>query len=374
VTLSSKSKPLLAIPALIVVGVIMLFAVSLLIREVRSQFRHVYYVSPAGDDLNTGKEKGKPLATIQKALNLAKPGDTVELADGEYQENIQSVRNGKKSAPITLKGSREARLTGNDRYNRIVEIKHDYIHLEDFHIDGHVGSTSTKKDYRDKLVYVQGTEEHKGVTGLKISGMLIENAGGECIRLRYFATKNEIVDNTIRSCGAYDFVLADGGKNGEAIYIGTAPEQRDDGRNPTTDPDMSKHNWVHHNTIETNGNECVDIKEGATENIVEYNTCSNQLDPESAGLDSRGNHNIFRYNTVRDTVGAAVRLGGDDEEEDGIENDVYGNKFINNQGGAIKVMREPQGNICENTVEREGGADTRDEETTSVDPTAACDA
>jgi hypothetical protein len=371
---SNKWTPLLGIPTLIIVVAVIALGVFLFVGKFRSEFSHTYYVSTMGDDLETGKEKGKPLATIQKALQLAQPGDTIELADGEYRENIHSMRNGKKSAPITLKGSRKALLTGNDSYNRIIEITHDYMHLEGFRIDGHVGTTGTKKDYRDKLIYVQGTEVRKGVKGLKLSGLLIENAGGECVRLRYFATDNEIAHNTIRNCGAFDFILNDGGKNGEGIYIGTAPEQRDDGRNPTTEPDESTHNWIHHNTIETNGNECVDIKEGSTENVVEYNLCSKQLDPESAGLDSRGNNNTFRYNTVRDTIGAGVRLGGDDETLDGIENEVYGNKLINNRGGALKIMREPQGKICENVVEGQGDESERDEETTTVEASAACDA
>ena len=55
---------------------------------------------------------------------------------------------------------------------------------------------------------------------------------------------------------------------------------------------------IHHNNFDTKGNEAVDIKEGAMYNIVEYNTVTGQKDPDSGGLDSRGDKNIFRYNTV----------------------------------------------------------------------------
>lgn len=371
--MKSKFNPIFTVLTIVLVGAIIIFAVSLVVREITSHGGKTYYVAPKGDDTQTGRDKSKPLASIQKALNLAQPGDTVELADGEYWENIHSARNGKAKSPITLKGTKKAIIKGHDSYNRIVEITHDHLHLDGFKIDGKVGSAGTKADYRDKLIYAQGTEPEAGVKGLKLTNLHIENAGGECIRLRYFAVQNEIANNTIRNCGAYDFVLGEGGKNGEGIYIGTAPEQRKDGRNPTTGLDESRRNWVHHNTIHTNGNECVDIKEGSTENIVEHNACSGQLDPESAGLDSRGNRNIFRYNTVKESAGAGVRLGGD-EENDGIENEVYENRLIDNANGAVKIMRLPQGKVCDNFVERSEGADEEDEDSEGIDPGAACDA
>lgn len=59
-------------------------------------------------------------------------------------------------------------------------------------------------------------------------------------------------------------------------------------------PDGCNNNLVSGNTIMTNANECVDIKEGATGNIVEDNICSDQLDENSGCFDSRGDSNIFR--------------------------------------------------------------------------------
>ena len=62
----------------------------------------------------------------------------------------------------------------------------------------------------------------------------------------------------------------------------------------TNGEDQTNNNVVSGNTISTNANECVDIKEGATGNIVEYNSCTNQLDENSGCYDSRGDDNIFR--------------------------------------------------------------------------------
>ncbi len=327
----------------------------------------VYYVSPGGDDAATGKEKAKPLKTIQKALNRALPGDTVQLGDGTYYQSITSVRSGTKDEPITLKGSKDVVIFGNR--SRVIEIHHSYLVLDGFQVNGHWSVGETKENYRDKLIYVIGTGPKKGVEGLRLTNLLVQNGGGECIRLRYFAKNNEVSHSTVRNCGVWDFRFSDGGKNGEGIYIGTAPEQRKDGKNPTADPDVSTGNRIHHNLIETYGNECVDIKEGAMRNVVEYNTCRFQMDAESGGFDARGNHNTFRYNTVEETVGAGIRLGGDGDL-DGLDNSIYGNIFRNNGDGVLNVQRLPQGKICGNMI---GSQPKNRDDYQGIEPAESCE-
>ena len=63
----------------------------------------------------------------------------------------------------------------------------------------------------------------------------------------------------------------------------------------TNGPDESNYNLVTGNELIPRGNECVDVKEGASFNVIEYNECQEQLDDESGCYDSRGNENTFRY-------------------------------------------------------------------------------
>jgi len=294
------------------------------------------------------KVKPSDELTIQKALELANPGDVIELSDGDYYQDIITKKDGLPDKPIIIRGSKNAIVRGNKR-NRIVEINHDYIILDGFTIDGFNQKENKKSNYKDKLIFVISKRPNKGVVGTKILNMNLRNAGGECIRLRYFVKNSEIAYNNIGPCGLYDFRFGDKGKNGEGIYIGTAPEQLKDKKNPTSDIDISENNWIHHNYIDTQGNECVDIKEGSINNIVEYNYCTGQKDPESGGLDSRGNNNIFRFNVITNNGGAGIRLGGD-KKTDGINNQVYKNSIINNSIG-IKIIRMPQGKICENILQ-----------------------
>ncbi|MGO4478616.1 DUF1565 domain-containing protein, partial [Massilia sp. 2TAF26] len=58
------------------------------------------YVSTSGRDTNAGTSSTAPLRTIQRASNLALPGDTVHVAPGTYSETITSSVNGTASARI----------------------------------------------------------------------------------------------------------------------------------------------------------------------------------------------------------------------------------------------------------------------------------
>ncbi|MCE7988983.1 MAG: extracellular solute-binding protein [Caldilinea sp. CFX5] len=333
-----------------------------------------YYVAPHGDDAAPGATPLTAFATLQHALGQVQPGDTIHLLPGDYRENVVSVVDGRAEAPITIMGPADAILRGAGAASAAFYLTHNYYTLVGFTIDGLYGDPTQKEGYTQKLLYVQGTQPKRGVTGLRVLNMTFRNAGGECLRLRYFAHQNEIAYSTFTTCGLLDFAFGDGGKNGEAIYIGTSSTQWDDGKNPTPDPDESRANWIHHNVMNTQGNECVEIKEGAAANLVEQNSCTGQLDPDSGGIGSRGNGNIIRYNVVYGNVGAGVRLGG--HEVDGIQygvaNEVYGNQLFNNVAGGVNVAIGPQAKICGNQLAHNLGKAIFGDAGKAYDAAAAC--
>lgn len=59
--------------------------------------------------------------------------------------------------------------------------------------------------------------------------------------------------------------------------------------------DRCNDNLIKGNQIQTNGNECVETKEGASGNMIEENVCSDQNDSESGCFASRGDANTIRY-------------------------------------------------------------------------------
>ncbi|RZT20650.1 parallel beta helix pectate lyase-like protein [Kribbella sp. VKM Ac-2569] len=344
---------------------ILLLGAALALPAIPAHAATDYYVATTGSDANSGTSTGTPFATIQKALDTAPRGSTVHLASGTYLQDAVTIRSG-----VTITGPSTAVVKGAGN-SRIFQIQHDSVTLDGFTIDGLFGSSSSKDGYRDKLVYVMSTSPGDGVGTLTIRNMRLKNAGGECLRLRYLITNADVHDNTVGPCGVYDFKFNDGGKNGEGIYLGTAPEQQGENGAPDAQADRSRNNRIHDNTIATYGNECVDVKENSTANVIEHNDCSQQKDPSSGGLDARGSGNTFRYNTIHDNTGAGVRLGGD-TETDGVDNNVYGNTITNNASGGVKFMRTPQGQVCGNTMSGNTGGDSVGTYAADFNPTAAC--
>ncbi|MEM7539414.1 MAG: discoidin domain-containing protein [Chloroflexota bacterium] len=333
----------------------------------------IYYVAPTGRNIHTGLNAQKPLRTIQRALGLAQPGDRIVLARGEYRQDFHSVRHGTEGEPITITGPVEAIVRGAGR-SHVVDINHDYHVLEGFTIDGHYATKNRQKQVREKLLFVQGTGIRQGVIGLRVLSMTLRHAGGECLRLRYFVQESEIAHSNIMDCGIHDFVQGGTGKNGEGIYIGTSSKQWADGTNPTADPDDSSRNWIHHNTIDTQGGECIEVKEGASDNIVEHNTCTGQQDGDSAGLNVRGNGNIVRYNKSTRNLGAGIRLGGDrvNGVQYGRDNAVYYNELTENRSGGIKILVAIQEELCGNEMIDNVGNETTGRAGRAFEPTAPC--
>ena len=140
-----------------------------------------YFVDPtAASDANPGTSAAAPFATLQKALDLAEPGTTINLAAGIYREAVITKIDGTAAAPITIKGPEtgknpagrtKAVLYGTG--GRVFSIDHSYYTLDGFTIDGQedidpsayqdVTSVSQVRGYKDgvqgsadnsKLVYV----------------------------------------------------------------------------------------------------------------------------------------------------------------------------------------------------------------------------
>lgn len=312
-----------------------------------------YYVSPDGDDNATGSVK-RPLESIQYALDIAQPGDTINLLPGDYYEHLETKRNGDSDAPITISGTPEAVLRGDQSQSRVFEIHHNHYIVNGFTINGYdnQGPIEQPDSYRDILLYVENLEAMTTISGLTISHMRFQNALGECLRLRYFVQDSEIAYSQFSVCGAEDFVFNGGGKNGEAIYIGTSLKQWY--KNPTDEPDMTNGNWIHHNTINSRGGECIDIKEGASDNLIEFNSCTGSQDADSGAINVRGNNNIIRNNSVYGNVGAGIRLGASDDRF-GKDNAVYDNVIYDNDYAGLKVVTGSQGIICSNDMHNANG-------------------
>jgi hypothetical protein len=337
------------------------------------------YVDPVGNDTNDGSH-GAPFQTIQKALNEALPGTTINLAPGEYREVLATQRDGEPGAPITIKGPEtgqdpsgrhQATLYG---IGRIVSVDHSYYVFDGFTIDGVErlkgrqlpedlsAVTSFKRsvanDVEDsKLIYIGASDQSRDLTGIEIRNMFLNGGGGECIRMRNNAHDNIVADSVIQYCGMFGKKPSKGVDrfefhNGEGVYIGTSPKSDNQ---PMFENDPSSGNRITGNIIRTFGSECFNVKENAHDNVFEDNVCFGNAEPaeyDGSNVELRGHNNIIRNNTISGSEGVAIKLQSDSDEYDKGGNVVEGNKISEVGAGAFLIeTKAQQGPMCGNEVQ-----------------------
>ena len=85
-----------------------------------------------------------PSDSISDALKRAQPGDTIQLADGLYKQDVVTDHGGQPGAPITLRGSRRAIIAGAGEA-RIIQVFHPFITLDGFTVDGTASGSQRDK-------------------------------------------------------------------------------------------------------------------------------------------------------------------------------------------------------------------------------------
>ena len=280
---------------------------------------------------------------LQDAVNDAKASDVVCLAGGEYQlEDTVLIRtSGERDSPITLRSApgEAAIIIGPDSDPGIELVRANWWVLTDLEFTG-----------GDILLRLNGSRDNE------ITRTYFHDAGGECVRIRDQSQRNRFTDNVVVTCGLEGFNLEEDSKNGEGVYIGTAPEQRE---RIGGEPDQSNENVIEGNWFHTNAAEAVDIKEDSEFNVVRDNIGVGSRDPDGGIFGSRGDNNQFLYNEAFGGAGAGFRTGGDavaagehGQVEDrfyGKNNVLRGNDARENENYGYRFMAWPQDVDCTNT-------------------------
>ncbi|MEE9337976.1 MAG: hypothetical protein V3U87_07855, partial [Methylococcaceae bacterium] len=111
------------------------------------------FVHPKGND-KSKNTLSTPFASIQQALDIAQPGDTILLMQGEYLQDVSTIRAGLPNKPIRIAGMPGAIVKGGGKTS-IFDIRHSYIELSNFSIDGLFSSSNEVTAFRKKLIYVK---------------------------------------------------------------------------------------------------------------------------------------------------------------------------------------------------------------------------
>jgi hypothetical protein len=231
-------------------------------------------------------------AGLQQALDRARPGDAIELADGVYEGRfvISEAMNGTAEHPVLLRGSRKAILDGG-------AITTGYV----LHIQA-------------SYWIIKGITLRNGLKGIMADGIhyttidsvLVTGIGEEGIHLRKFSTYNSIQRAEITHTGLKtpDY--------GEGIYIGSAKNNW--AKHAGGLPDRCDSNSVLHCIIgPAVAAECIDVKEGTTGGIIRFNvfdaagiTGANSAD---SWMDVKGNAWIIADNKGLNTAGSLLQDG-----------------------------------------------------------------
>ncbi|MEV0369575.1 sheath polysaccharide-degrading enzyme [Streptomyces sp. NPDC050636] len=205
-------------------------------------------------------------AQLKNALAAAKPGDTIQLADGTYNGNFKTSAAGSSASRITLTGSPKAVLTAGGGYG--------------LHLNG-------ASYWTVKGITVTGGQ--KGIMMDASNGVVIDSVHDldmEGVHFRKSSKDGVIKNSTIRDTGK------DGSGMGEGVYVGSAGG---------TD-DKSDNIQILDNTIGPGvGGENIDIKEGTTGAKISGNTFDGSgltgANFDDSWVDVKGNDVVVENNT-----------------------------------------------------------------------------
>ncbi|CBJ32750.1 FirrV-1-B30 precursor [Ectocarpus siliculosus] len=282
-----------------------------------SAFAVTYNVSADGDGID-----------LYEAMDLAEAGDTVNLQNGTYDSALVSVRDGEFGSPITVAGGAGGHHQGV--LQQPLRVHHAQLHHaqeagncstvqlpcscqklpKGFSVEGKIGSNDTDQaSWVNKCVYVEGPGANSSAVldGFVMEDMVVQNCGGECVRLKDSVVNAQVTGNTISRTAASTTTCSTRRTRTEkgstsalpapssaAHRIRYPPVTKKEAQEWTNGEDTCNGNVVSRNLISTSGNECVDIKEGSSGNVIEDNFRSDQLNAESGCYDSRGDGNTFR--------------------------------------------------------------------------------
>jgi hypothetical protein len=237
-------------------------------------------------------------AQLIAALAAAKPGYTIQLADGDYGDQFVATTPGTAANPITLVGSAEAVLhdpkfklgdtdcpSGQTGYGLWLQGA-NYWNLKGFTVD----------DSKKGIVL-------DGAAHVTIDGVTVHDIGYEGVHFRKSSPFGVIKNSTVYNTG-----LEQPGY-GEGVYIGSSNSNWSCyGTNKGKGPDASNNVQVLSNKIGPNvAAEGIDVKEGTTGGVIDGNT-----------LDGTGEKNENSADSTMDIKGDGYK----------ITNNIAGNGFL----------------------------------------------
>jgi hypothetical protein len=313
-----------------------------------------FYVSPIGSNNNSGTSSN-PFETIQYAIDFASDGDYIKLKTGIYNESlvidkplkIESTYYRREKDSYGKTG--DSIICGQTSQSRVIQVFSSGVELRGITVDG-----DCHGDKRGDIgIFVGSQDVQTYISGIKIKYSSVRNMRGECVRMKYFVKDSEISMNSISGCGtdAFYHIPSGSSKNGEGIYIGTSHKIEQRNKNPDTTIDDTNNISIVNNLINTQGNECVDVKEGSNNIRIESNYCLGQREQHAACYRMSGTSSIIKNNKCFGAVGSGVLITTSHNGTDYAKNNtVRSNKVTRVGEYGIEDHGNGGNTYCGNTV------------------------
>ena len=101
-----------------------------------------WFVAPGGAGSGTSTA---PFGSIQSAIDVAQPGDTVTVRPGTYAEKLATVRSGSQGSPIRVRPESTRGSVVVTAPGRVLDVFHPYVTVEGLVLDGQYGPSDTVK-------------------------------------------------------------------------------------------------------------------------------------------------------------------------------------------------------------------------------------
>ncbi|MFB6082301.1 MAG: hypothetical protein ABEJ67_05715 [Halanaeroarchaeum sp.] len=320
--------------------------------------------SPDGDGTDVD-----PLDTIQAGVKAAAAGETVVVEPGEYFEEVYSYRSGTAEEPITITGPADAVVRPQDGQtdSPLFTFNDSHIHLTGLTLDGLHDPTRPGEvgQYTGPLVETKPTNTDEYLTDITFMPHAVGNSRSavfQPIRTNHMEIGGFRV---IGPAGVQHLIGNEPGHVGEIVYLGTAPGNVLDDWYPWETLDRSHDIHVHHivNDAGYPHAELVDVKGGVFDVTIEYCTdlggAGSYVLPDhpeysEAAIHLGGNETTLRWCRIENAKGHAVEVGNwgaahperaaddrtrslpDGADDTGKRNAIYGNRFVDYGGLAIR--------------------------------------
>jgi hypothetical protein len=340
------------------------------------------YVDPNGSNWNSGAEE-EPLETIQKALNVVDPGETIRLNPGTYTAAWETAKAGEQGKPITITGPKEAILRPSpeaveEKYTPL-RISHSHYRLTGMTIDGlqNPAAPEQVESYAKRLLKISPPSDTETyVENVKIAPHGVGNSQTKFIQMTR-AKNSAIGPFKVHGPAGVNYLYGDVKSHiGEIVYLGTPYQNYVDYDWPWNTYDETRNIRIHHidNSHGYHHAEMVDCKEGTRNITIEYCTDGGGTainEPFSTqAIHLRAQDSTVRWNRLVGGNGNGIAvykptekelvptLGFDQDAWDSIatNNEIYGNTIQGFPQQAIGLSEPTEGaqkRLCGNTIQGE---------------------